>query len=362
MVGKSMSGTITAIATAFPRQVRSNAWWEDHYPELVANAREATLAKLWANFDDGQASAYDRAIAQYLADPFRGTVERRVMSPGMTAQELELAAARAALEAGDIDPGSVDLILLAALRPDSLIVGDAAFLVRELGVRTPAISFETACSSALVGYAMASDLVRAGRYRRILVIVCCTYTRDVDLGDSFSWFLGDGAAAFVVEPSEEHGLLGAQTIPTIETCGAFAYEQTIVNGVPALQIRTNREIAGRSIRDNSEIYLRDCVDGALSEAGLGARDIDFLICNTPTAWFAQFCANALGMGIERTVDNYPRFANCGPTLWPSNLATALREGKITAGDVVLGFSIGSVSTASSVVFRVGEIAVGGVEL
>lgn len=362
MSGKTISGTITAIATAFPRQIRRNAWWDEHYPELVANAREATLAKLWANFEDEQASVYDRTIAQYLADPFRGTVERRVMSPGMTAQQLELAAARAALAAGDIDPASVDLILLAALRPDSLVVGDAAFLVRELGVRAPAISFETACSSALVGFALAGDLVRAGRYKRILVVVCCTYTRDVDLGDSFSWFLGDGAAAFVVEPSDRHGLLGAHTIPTVETCGAFAYEPTVVDGAATLRMRANREIAGRSIRDNSELYLRRCVDGALSEAGLGIRDVSFSICNTPTAWFAQFCTQVLALDRERTVDNYPRYANCGPTLWPSNLATALREGKIAAGDVVLGFSIGSVSTAASVVFRAGEIAVGEVEV
>lgn len=362
MAAKPISGTITAIATAFPRQIRTNAWWDEHYPELVANAREATLARLWANFEDGQASAYDRTIANYLADPFRGTVERRVMSPGMTAQQLELAAARAALAAGDIDPASVDLILLAALRPDSLVVGDAAYLVRELDVRVPAISFETACSSALVGLSMASDLVRAGRYRRILVIVCCTYTRDVDLGDSFSWFLGDGAAAFVVEPSQEFGTLGAHTIPTTETCGAFAYEPTVIDGEAQLRLRANREIAGKRIRDHSEAYLRRCVDGALSEAGLGTSDVDALICNTPTAWFAQFCAQALDIDMSRTVDGYPRFANCGPTLWPSNLATALREGMIEAGDVVLGFSIGSVSTASSVVFRAGEIAVGGVEV
>lgn len=362
-----VTGTMSAIATAFPAQVRSNAWWEDHYPELVANAREATLAKLWADFDDGQGSAYDRVIAKWLTDPFRGTVERRVMSPGMSAQQMQVAAARCALAAGDIDPASIDLLLVAALRPDSLIVGDGAFLLRELGIRAPAINFESACSSALVGFHLASDLIRAGRYRRIMVIVCCTYTRDVDLGDSFSWFLGDGAAAFVVEASQadsgnHYGILGTHTIPTVETCGAFAYEQVLVDGAPKLRIRADRHSAGRKIRDHSERYFRACVDGALSDAELGITDVDFLICNTPTAWYAQFCASALGLPIERTIDNYPRFANCGPALWPNNLATALREGKVRPGDVVLGFSIGSVSTATSVVFRVGEVAVGHVDL
>ena len=86
------SGTITALGVAFPRQIRTNDWWEERYPELIANAREATLAKVWADFEDTQPSHYDRAIARYLADPFRGTVERRVMPPDMRAQDLERAA------------------------------------------------------------------------------------------------------------------------------------------------------------------------------------------------------------------------------------------------------------------------------
>lgn len=355
-----MTGNITALSVAFPRHIRTNAWWEDSQPELVAHARDATLAKVWADF--GELSAYDRAIAPYLADPFRGTVERRVMTPDMSAQQLEVAAARSALDAAGLTVGDIDLVLISALRPDSHVVGDAAFVAKELGLRAPAINFETACSSALVGFHLASDLVSAGRYRRILVIACCTYTRDVDMSDSFSWFLGDGAAAFVVERAiGGGGLLGAHTIPTIETCGAFAYHLELAEGQPALRIRPDKHIAGKSIRDMSESFLRRCVDGALSEANLSLSEVDYLICNTPTAWYAQFCASVLGFE-DRTIDGYPQFANCGPVLWPNNLHTALRGGQVEPGDVVLGFSIGSVSTASAVVFRVGDVALGSIEL
>jgi hypothetical protein len=70
---------------------------------------------------------------------------------------------------------------------------------------------------------------------------------------------------------------------------------TVVEGAATLRLRANREIAGKCIRDNSEAYLRRCVDGALSEAGLGIGDVDFLICNTPTAWYAEFCVSVLGL-------------------------------------------------------------------
>jgi 3-oxoacyl-[acyl-carrier-protein] synthase-3 len=184
----------------------------------------------------------------------------------------------------------------------------------------------------------------------------------VEPDSSFSWFLGDGAAAFVVEAARDadHGLLGAHTIPTLETCGIFSYELAIVDAEPRLMIKASRS-AGKAIRDASETYLRTCVDGALSEAGVDLDDVDFLVVNTPTAWYAGFCAKVLGFEMSQVIDNYPRFANCGPALWGSNLHTAVSERRVEPGDLVLGYSIGSVATASAVVFRVGEIAVGGIE-
>ncbi|KIG14306.1 3-oxoacyl-[acyl-carrier-protein] synthase, KASIII [Enhygromyxa salina] len=355
-------GTIASVGVAFPEDVRTNDWWEHHHPQLVAQHREALLAKVWADhtWPPTGASTYDQCIAPYLEDPFRGTVERRWMGPDDSAQSMELAAAKAAMDAGGFAGADIDLVLVNALRTDSHVIGDGAYLMQKLGMRTPAINFESACSSAVVGFHLASDLIRAGRYRRIMVIACSTYTRDVDPDNSFSWFLGDGAAAVVVEaaPDPEHGLLGAHTIPTLETCGIFYHELALVDGAPRLMIRASRR-AGKAIRDNSEAYLRTCVDGALSEAGVRLDDIKFLVVNTPTAWYAQFCAKVLGFEMSQIVDNYPRFANCGPALWANNLHTAVSEGRVAPGDLVLGYSIGSVSTASAVVFRAGEIAVGG---
>jgi 3-oxoacyl-[acyl-carrier-protein] synthase III len=351
-------GTITAIGMTFPDEVRTNDWWEQRYPEVVANAREATLAKVWTDHSEAERSRYDQCIEPYLADPFRGTVERRWMSPTDTARAMELSAARAALAAGGYATEDIDLVLVHALRPDAHVVGEAAYLMLELGLRAPAIHFESACSSAMIGFHLASDLIGSGRYRRIMVVACTTYTRDVEPSDTFSWFLGDGAAAFVVEPAAKpgDGLLAAHTIPTLETCGIFRHDLELIDGQPRLMIRASRR-AGKAIRDVSEVYLRTCVDKALSEAGVGLREIDFLVVNTPTAWYAEFCASVLGFAPEQTVDNYPRYANCGPVLWPNNLRTAVEDGRVRPGSLVLGYTIGSVSTAAAVVFRAGDIAV-----
>jgi 3-oxoacyl-[acyl-carrier-protein] synthase-3 len=350
-----MSASIRAVAVALPETVRTNDWFREHQPELVAHAHEATLAGVWADFAAADRSLYDRTLAPYLRDPFRGTVARRVMGPDDTAQSLSLAACRRALDAAGLEPSDIDLMLVNALRPDNHVVGDAAWLVKAMGLRAPAINYESACSSALVGLQLASDLVTVGRYRRVMVVTCCTYTRDVDTDDTFGWFLGDGAGAMIVEMGgDDEGLLGTHAIPTVETCGAFAYH--LDDG--GLRIRADRAIAGPSIREASDRYLRTCTDGAMAAAGVTLDDIDFLVVNTPTAWYGEFCARTLGFGMDRVVDNYPQYANIGPSLWINNLHTALADGRVRPGDLVLGYSVGSVSTATAVVYRMGEVAVG----
>lgn len=352
----SNTSTLRALGVAFPETVRTNDWWEQHHPDLVRDARAATLARVWAPTDAREPSAYDRAFAPYERDPFRGVVERRVLADGEGAVDLEARALSAALSAAGLEPDALDLVLLAALRPDTHVVGDGAFLARRMGLRVPVIGFETACSSALVGLELAFDLAAAGRHRRIGVVVACTYSRDADLSDSFSWFLGDGAGAFIVAAGGAGAdLLGAATVPTVESCGAFRYA-----------LEANRLVlrpgdgAGRIIRDMSPVWLRRCVDGALAQAGVRLADIDAVVVNTPTAWYGRFCANELGIDPERVIDTHPRYANCGPALLPVNLHAADRTGRLRPGGLVLLYSVGSVSTASAAVLRWGDVAVGGV--
>ena len=129
-----MPASIRAVAVAFPDTVRDNQWFRTHQPELVGRAHEATLAGVWADFAAADRSLYDQTLAPYLRDPFRGTVERRVMGPGDSAQSLSLAACRRVLDAAGLTPADVDLVLVNALRPDNLVVGDAAWLVKAMGM------------------------------------------------------------------------------------------------------------------------------------------------------------------------------------------------------------------------------------
>jgi 3-oxoacyl-[acyl-carrier-protein] synthase-3 len=85
-------------------------------------------------------------------------------------------------------------------------------------------------------------------------------------------------------------------------------------------------------------------------------DIDFFVFNTPTAWFAAFAASALGGDPERVANVYPKTANNGPALMPAGLHESASAERIKPGDLVLLYAVGSVSSASAVVMRWGDVS------
>ncbi len=352
-----------SLAVALPSVLRTNAHWREHHPEMVARAEEHALAKLWGTRDgareDEGASTFDRTMRPYVDDPFRGTVERRVRAPGETALSVEVRAARAALEAASLSVDDVDLTLSTSFPGDRFAVGNAAYLAAELGLRTPAWNFETACSGSVVGLHMASSLVRSGDYRRVLVVASTSNSALCVDDEGLSWLTGDGAGAFVVEPAPEgFGVLGWTTVNTVDMNDMFVVHSLArADGSTRLVGRAS-PTAGKIGRETAEPYLRRCVDGALSMAGMRPDQIDFWVFNTPNAWYADFCAAVLGVGPDRYHSVYPRYANMGAALMPATLYHALHEGRARPGDTLLLYSIGSTSTASAIVMRIGEIARG----
>lgn len=351
---------IRSLAVSFPETVRTNDYYRGLHPELLRRLEEkASAGPPPAPPGDAPPTLFELAMIPYLADPFRGSVERRALPPGGTARDLEVPAARAALAALGMAPGDVDLLISSSLMPDQLAVGNAAFLARDLGLEGAAWNLESACVSPLVDLSTAVALVQAGQYERVLVVVSGTYTRDLDTDNPMAWTVGDGAGAFVVgEVPEGFGVLGQKTIHSAVTCGAFFHELRLdAAGRPQIRLDGDRAAAQR-FKDFSEPLLRSCTAGALEKAGLAQEDIDFFVFNTPMAWFAAFAAHVLGFEPARTIDSYPLCANIGPALAPTNLFLAAQRGLIRPGDRVLCYGLAGSANASAVVLRWGETALG----
>lgn len=353
-----MAVGIKAVAYAVPEQVRRNDYWHQHHPELVASAEDRTLARVWARRDAAARNLFDEEMEPYLGDPFRGAVERRILAEGETSLGLEVLAARRALAAARWTPGEVDLLLLTSFIPDQPGPGNAAYVVRDLGLRCPGINIESACSSTLVSLNTAVGLIEAGQYRNALVVSSCSYSRFAPPWDTLSWFMGDGAGALLVgHVPEGQGWVAGHAIHTASTCGTFSLELAVEDGKAVHRMGASRETA-RVINEIGEPCMREACTGALEKAGIRAQDLACLVTNTPTAWYASFAAKVLGIPRDRIVSTYERYANTGPVLIPMNLYESVRQGKLHEGDWVLLYAIGSVSTAVATVMRWSDAKLG----
>ncbi len=341
---------IAALSVAFPSVVRRNDHFVSHTPELVEQAHARTLARVFSN-DGTPQSIFDRAMARHESDPFRGAVERRVLARDEDGLGLELAAAREALASVHCAPADIDTLISVGFLSRDIGIGNAVHLAKALGLRGNAWNLESACGGPLQAMQVARALIASEQARRVLVTTSCTYSARADPRDSLGWFLGDGAGAFLVgrvEPSS--GIVGAYARHTADTCGTW-YHALEADDAGARIVMRASAATGRVMRASAQPHLVECCHGALADAGLALDDIDCFVPHTPTAWFADFAAQALGFPRERTIDTYPAYANVGPALTPANLHRAVASGRLRPGDTALVFGPGSASSAAAVVLR-----------
>lgn len=350
---------LRSVGVCVPDRVLTNDHWRRNHPDTVAEAE----SRIWmwkkpVDWSEGS-EAFNREMAPYLHDPFRGARQRRFVAPGTTALELETAAARDALDAAGLEPGDVDMLICTSFLPDEAGIGGATFLARELGLECGAWNLESACSSTLIAFQTACSLVTSGQCRNVLVATSCCYSRVTEKDDPISWGVGDAASALVVGPvADGVGFLGGHTVHSAATCGAVAYHlEPGADGRPRFRLRTGQN-AAQLLRENSERYLLECCHGALDRAGVEIGEIDRLVVNTPLAWYAAFCARALGVDRGRTLSVYPLYANVGPALLGLNLLHAAHWKEFAADDLVLLYTVGSVSSCSAAVVRWGDVALG----
>jgi len=347
---------ICSLALSLPSIRRTNDYYREKYPDLVAQSEQKSLAKLFSLADSIPSNEFDLEMLPYLKDPFRGTVERWVLGPGESSLTLEERAARDALDAAKLTSNDVDLMLVSSVWPEQIGFGNAAFLAQKLGLQGAAWNLDGACGSTPVALQSACALVRAGEYRNVLVVTSCTYSRFVDEDDTISWFLGDGAGAFVVGSLEpKQGILGTKTVNT-SVLNDLVYLNFTQDkqGNPKIRIQLPTH-AKKVLSETAAALLRTCCEGAVAAAGVTYDQIDFFLFNTPSAWFASFCTGVLGINPERTLNFYPQYANIGPVLTVANLYHAAQLGKIRENDLVLVYGYGAAGVASANVMRWGNV-------
>lgn len=349
---------IHSLAVSFPSCIRTNDYWYKQFPELAVQAQPKRIRLPRTSkptSDDDGIEIWSQEVAPYLNDPFRGSIERRVLTQDESSLMMEYRAAKEALEAANLAPEEVELAIATSLFSEPIGLSNTSSLARQLNLHCPAWYLESTCSSALVALQNARALVQTGEYRNVLVVVSQFGSNTVDDEDTLSWSMGDGVGAFVVSSLKPNqGVLGTKIINTTATCGAYSHELvTDAQGVPRMRTRTGENAS--MLAETAVDFVRTCCQGAAAAAGVSLERIDFFAFNTPTAWYASVCTRALGIDPERTINLYPRYANIGPVLPIANLYHAARSGKLQENDLVLVYTNGAGATAGATVMRWGDV-------
>lgn len=350
---------IRSLAVSFPSVIRTNDYWQQKYPETVRQPRRNRRTR--STISSSQENGFDlwsQEVAPYLSDPFRGSVERRVVAEDESSLALQCQAATEALRAAKLEVEEVEVAILASLFADNLMMDNAIQLARKLGLKCPAWHLESTCSSALVALQNARALIQSGEYSNALVIVSHFGSNTIRERDTLAWSMGDGAGAFTVERLKSNqGVLANKIVSTAATYGAYCHELEIDElGKPRIVTQTG-ENAG-SLAETAVDFVRTCCQEVAVRAGVSLAEIDFFAFNTPTAWYTNVCTRALGIEPERTINLYPYYGNIGSVFPLANLYHAAREDKIQENSLVLVYTNGASATAAATIMRWGDVTLG----
>jgi 3-oxoacyl-[acyl-carrier-protein] synthase-3 len=133
-----------------------------------------------------------------------GIKERRWVQPGETTLSMAASASRQALERANLKADDIDFIIFGCLVSDYIFPGTGCLLQKELGfTRTvPALDIRNQCSGFVYAFSLADAMIRAGQYKRILIVASEIHTTSMDLtttGRDVGVLFGDGAGAMIVE-------------------------------------------------------------------------------------------------------------------------------------------------------------------
>jgi 3-oxoacyl-[acyl-carrier-protein] synthase-3 len=279
-----------------------------------------------------------------------GIRNRYIASDGETTGTLATDAARRALEHAGVVVGDIDIIVLATATPDQTFPSTATKVQAALGI-DDCIAFDVhaVCTGFLYALSVADSMLRCGNARTALVIGAETFSRILDWEDRATCVLfGDGAGALVLRAEEsERGILATK----LHADGRHN-DLLFVDGGPSTTGTVGKlRMKGREVFRHAVVNLAGVLNEVLSDAGLTADDVDWVVPHQANARILDATAKKLGLPPEKVVVTVDRHANTSAASVPLAFDTAVKDGRIKRGDVVVLEAMGGGFTWGAAALR-----------
>lgn len=267
-----------------------------------------------------------------------GIRERRI---GDSTAELAIAAGRNALAQADIDPASIDLMILATTTPDQTVPATSAHVHHALELGGGAFDLNAACSGFVYSLVTANAMLGVNA-ERILVIGAETLSRITNWSDRNTAVLfGDGGGALVLEYVPEEGQLLSWDL------GLDGAARHILKSEVGGTIEMDgREVFKRAVRAMVESATR-----TLELAGVRAEEIKLIVPHQANIRIIQAACDRLGIKRDRAAIVLHKTGNTSSASIPLALVAAIEEGRLEEGDLVLLTGFGAGMTSGSALLR-----------
>jgi 3-oxoacyl-[acyl-carrier-protein] synthase III len=272
-----------------------------------------------------------------------GIGERRIAASGELTSDLAVRAAEHALADGGISGGDLDLLVLATATPDHTFPATATKVQARLGMRRgAAFDVQAVCAGFIFALAIADNALRLGQARTALVIGAETFSRILDWSDRGTCVLfGDGAGALALNAVDDPGPRGRGVLSTHLHSDGRQYDILYVDGGPSSTGHTGYlRMEGKEVFRQAVAHLSEVVDEALAANAATAADIDWLVPHQANSRIIDAVARKLGLSAAKVVSTIDRHANTSAASIPLALATAVGDGRIRPGHLVLLEALG----------------------
>lgn len=272
-----------------------------------------------------------------------GIGERRVAADGELTSDLAVRAAERALADAGMNGRDLDLIVLATATPDNTFPATATKVQARLGMhRGAAFDVQAVCAGFIFALATADNALRLGQARTALVIGAETFSRILDWEDRGTCVLfGDGAGAVALKAVADTGPRGRGILSSHLHSDGRQYDILYVDGGPSSTRHSGcLRMEGREVFRQAVQHLSEVVDEALAANGLAAADIDWLVPHQANSRIIDGVARRLGLAPDKIVSTIEHHANTSAASVPLALASAVADGRIRPGHLVLIEALG----------------------
>jgi 3-oxoacyl-[acyl-carrier-protein] synthase-3 len=293
-----------------------------------------------------------------------GIRERHHVDADVGTSDLAVEAARRAIADAGVDPATIDFVIAATLSPDHYFPGIGVLVQAKLGLGTiGALDVRNQCSGFIYALSAADQYIRAGTYKRVLLVAAEVQSTNLDFSDrgrDMSVLFGDGAGALLLEPNSNgdgRGVLSTHLFADGNFAPQLWMEKPCPKDNPTFQRtffdegRFYPKMDGRTVFVNACQRMPEAVRAALAQNGLTIEDVDHLIPHQANDRISLMVAKGLKIPVEKVIRNIDRVGNTTAASIPIALDEAVKAGRVRRGDLVALTAFGSGFTWAAALVR-----------